>query len=200
MDFAEGISATTTTTTAATATDRRLLPPPPPLPLLLLPIATWLPYLTSEPRKSPWTSRPYGCAAFFDFFGLTCTHAMNHPTTTIAEAQDEQESTAGATDTIAAAMRGLNCGGATVQPIPHVLFWQHTPAPPAPPPPSAPPPSAPLDPPAVATASSALSHGLARLIWTARVSTSAEGSGLNYPRSKTPSFRKSTATRQRFDR
>ena len=44
------------------------------------------------------------------------------------------------------------------------------------------------------------SHGLARLIWTAQeVSTSAEGSGLNYRRSKTPSFRKSTATRQRFD-
>ena len=197
MDFAEGISATTTTTTAATATDRRLLPPPPPpLPLLLLPIATWLPHLTREPRKSPWTSRPEGCATFFDLFGLTCTRAMNHPTTaqrpptTIVEAQDEQESTAGAADTIAAAMRGLNCGGATVQPIPHVLFWQHTPAPPAP-----------LDPPAVATASSALSHGLARLIWTAQeVSTSAEGSGLNYPRSKTPSFRKSTATRQRFDR
>ena len=82
LDFAEGISATTTTTTAATATDRRLLPPPPPLPLLLLPIATWLPYLTSESRKSPWTSRPYGCAAFFYLFGLTCTHAMNHATTT----------------------------------------------------------------------------------------------------------------------
>ena len=42
-----------------------------------------------------------------------------------------------------------------------------------------------------------LSHGLARLIWTAQeVSASAEGSGLSYPRSKTPSFRKSTATRQ----
>ena len=52
-------------------------------------------------------------------------------------------------------------GVQTVQLIPQVLFWQHTPAPPAP-----------LDPPAVATASSALSHGLARLI---RVSTSAEG-------------------------
>ena len=104
LDFAEGISATTTTTTAATATDRRLLPPPPPpLPLLLLPIATWLPYLTREPRKSPWTSRPYGCAAptpgmtannwsgwplfvaivascYWPFF-THCTHAMNHPTT-----------------------------------------------------------------------------------------------------------------------
>ena len=37
-------AATAATTTAATATDRRLLPPPLPLPLLLLPIATWLPY------------------------------------------------------------------------------------------------------------------------------------------------------------
>ena len=85
LDFAEGISATTTTTTAATATDRRLLPPPPPLPLLLLPIATWLPYLTSEPRKNPWTSRPDGCAAFFDLTVVqhsaslyTCNESRHH--------------------------------------------------------------------------------------------------------------------------
>ena len=86
MDFAECISATTTTTAAATATDRRLLPPPPPLPLLLLPIATWLPYLTSEPRKNPWTSRPDGCAAFFDLTVVqhsaslyTCNESRHHP-------------------------------------------------------------------------------------------------------------------------